>query len=232
MQKKTPLNAKELLYTAANIQIPAAREIRPITPAPGVHAFGIAGLRVPVGPSAYSLVRLSRFTIHDSRPLLRKVSTLPAQGKQNHREPREPHIAASDRAQLVSLPFTPPGAAMGDFLVGDHVEVGGYAAIVRFVGQTHFSPGDWIGVELETPQGKNDGAVQGERYFNCPPNRGMFVRPIIPRLMERPAPPTAVKRASIIAPTPVSPRMTAPRPLSLKVWMPGGGGGQLRNTLC
>lgn len=112
---------------------------------------------------------------------------------------------------------------MGDFLVGDHVEVGGYAAIVRFVGQTAFSPGDWIGVELETPQGKNDGAVQGERYFNCPPNRGMFVRPIIPRLMERPAPPTAVKRASIIAPTPVSPRMTAPRPLSLKVWMLGGG---------
>ena len=30
---------------------------------------------------------------------------------------------------------------------------------------------------LETPQGKNDGSVQGKSYFSCAENHGMFVRP-------------------------------------------------------
>ena len=36
-----------------------------------------------------------------------------------------------------------------------------------------FSPG----LSLETPQGKNDGSVQGKSYFSCAENHGMFVRP-------------------------------------------------------
>ncbi|WEW57289.1 hypothetical protein PRK78_002754 [Emydomyces testavorans] len=50
-------------------------------------------------------------------------------------------------------------------------------AVIRFVGTTHFAPGEWIGIELEEPTGKNDGAVQGERYFDCEQNYGMFIRP-------------------------------------------------------
>lgn len=51
---------------------------------------------------------------------------------------------------------------------------------IRFVGPTHFSTGFWVGVEL-LPEcggsGKNNGTVKGTFYFECPPNRGLFVRP-------------------------------------------------------
>ncbi|GLB06635.1 hypothetical protein AtubIFM57258_001946 [Aspergillus tubingensis] len=67
----------------------------------------------------------------------------------------------------------------------------GRQATVRFVGSTQFAAGDWIGVELDEPTGKNDGSVQGERYFDCEPGFGMFVRPTaIAAIVEQPARPT------------------------------------------
>ena len=48
---------------------------------------------------------------------------------------------------------------------------------IQFVGTTLFAPGDWVGVVLEEATGKNDGAVQGHRYFHCTPGHGIFVRP-------------------------------------------------------
>lgn len=50
-------------------------------------------------------------------------------------------------------------------------------ATVRFVGETEFSTGIWIGVELDAADGKHDGIVGGHRYFDAPPYRGLFVRP-------------------------------------------------------
>ncbi|CAM9290122.1 unnamed protein product [Phaeothamnion confervicola] len=50
-------------------------------------------------------------------------------------------------------------------------------AIVRHVGPTDFMPGHWVGMELSKPDGKNDGTLEGKRYFTCRPNYGLFVRP-------------------------------------------------------
>ncbi|XP_055840153.1 kinesin-like protein KIF13B isoform X4 [Episyrphus balteatus] len=62
--------------------------------------------------------------------------------------------------------------------VGESVLIRPYntSGIISFIGQTHFQGGTWIGVELDTPTGKNDGSVQGISYFQCKPKHGIFVR--------------------------------------------------------
>lgn len=78
---------------------------------------------------------------------------------------------------------------ISDFEVGQTVEVGdGQVAIVQFAGNTHFAPGDWIGIAFDEPLGKNDGSVQGQRYFDCLSGHGMFVRPAVAKIVEQPAP--------------------------------------------
>lgn len=46
---------------------------------------------------------------------------------------------------------------------------------VRFIGMTQFASGIWYGIELARPFGKNDGCVQGVRYFQCTEQYGLFV---------------------------------------------------------
>uniref|UniRef100_A0A8I3RYL5 CAP-Gly domain containing linker protein family member 4 n=2 Tax=Canis lupus familiaris TaxID=9615 RepID=A0A8I3RYL5_CANLF len=48
---------------------------------------------------------------------------------------------------------------------------------VRYVGPTDFASGIWLGLELRSAKGKNDGAVGDTRYFTCKPNHGVLVRP-------------------------------------------------------
>ncbi len=47
---------------------------------------------------------------------------------------------------------------------------------IRFIGDVRFAKGLWIGVELERPNGMNDGSVKGHKYFDCEPNKGVFVK--------------------------------------------------------
>jgi len=48
--------------------------------------------------------------------------------------------------------------------------------VIVFIGDTHFSTGEWAGVILDGPVGKNDGSVAGRRYFSCEMNHGIFAR--------------------------------------------------------
>ena len=48
--------------------------------------------------------------------------------------------------------------------------------MIRYMGPLHIAAGDWIGLELPDSTGKNDGSVKGERYFQCQPGYGIFVR--------------------------------------------------------
>ncbi|XP_044146500.1 CAP-Gly domain-containing linker protein 4 isoform X4 [Bufo gargarizans] len=50
-------------------------------------------------------------------------------------------------------------------------------SIIRYIGPTDFAPGVWLGLELRSAKGKNDGSVGDKRYFHCKPNHGILVRP-------------------------------------------------------
>lgn len=67
---------------------------------------------------------------------------------------------------------------LGDFEVGERVWVNGVKpGVVQYLGETQFAPGQWAGVVLDEPVGKNDGAVGGVRYFECAALQGIFTRP-------------------------------------------------------
>ena len=78
---------------------------------------------------------------------------------------------------------------LSDLHLGQSIELAdGRPAIIRYLGNPHFAAGDWVGVELEEATGKNDGAVQGQRYFDCPSGYGMFIKPGVAHVLEEETP--------------------------------------------
>lgn len=74
---------------------------------------------------------------------------------------------------------------LSELQIGQTVELtDGRTATVRFLGNPHFAAGEWVGVELDDATGKNNGAVQGQRYFDCRAGHGMFVKPGVVRVVE------------------------------------------------
>ncbi|XP_060070040.1 CAP-Gly domain-containing linker protein 1-like isoform X2 [Ylistrum balloti] len=79
------------------------------------------------------------------------------------------------KVQSPELPNPPPPA--DDFIIGDRIWVSGNKpGFIAFLGETQFAPGEWAGVVLDKLEGKNDGSVQGVRYFQCEAKRGVFAR--------------------------------------------------------
>ncbi|CAG0915535.1 unnamed protein product [Notodromas monacha] len=83
--------------------------------------------------------------------------------------PRQASPSPSDRSL----------SQLGELKLGDRVMVssstsGTKMGILKYLGATEFQPGDWAGIELDEPAGKNDGAVAGTRYFECKPKHGLF----------------------------------------------------------
>uniref|UniRef100_F7GS92 CAP-Gly domain containing linker protein family member 4 n=1 Tax=Callithrix jacchus TaxID=9483 RepID=F7GS92_CALJA len=72
---------------------------------------------------------------------------------------------ATGKAMLTSL-----GLKLGDRVVIAGQKVG----TLRFCGTTEFASGQWAGVELDEPEGKNNGSVGKVQYFKCAPKYGIF----------------------------------------------------------
>ena len=65
------------------------------------------------------------------------------------------------------------------FHPGDRCKItpGDRAACVMFIGPVTGMPaGYWVGVQYDEKVGKNDGSLNGKRYFSCPPGHGGFLR--------------------------------------------------------
>lgn len=61
----------------------------------------------------------------------------------------------------------PPSKEQSWLRVGVNVLVNGMVASLRYIGPVHFTDGIFLGVELRNPNGKNDGSIDGKRYFTC-----------------------------------------------------------------
>lgn len=65
---------------------------------------------------------------------------------------------------------------MAPLRVGDRASLkDGRQGVVRYIGGIAAASGEFVGLELDTPTGKNDGTAAGQRYFTCPPNKGLFI---------------------------------------------------------
>lgn len=92
-----------------------------------------------------------------------------------HRPVNFPGVNVSNVTPRVETGLSCLRNKLAELAVGDRVMLTDRRkGMVRFSGETSFSPGQWFGIELEKPFGKNDGSVNGVRYFQCPPNHGLF----------------------------------------------------------
>jgi len=67
-----------------------------------------------------------------------------------------------------------------DVKIGDRVIVKSAVGetkygVLRYLGKVDFAEGDWAGIELTHPLGKNDGTIRGREYFRCQHPFGLFV---------------------------------------------------------
>ncbi|RLN48841.1 hypothetical protein BBJ28_00003128 [Nothophytophthora sp. Chile5] len=88
--------------------------------------------------------------------------------------------------------------------------------VVRYVGEPDFAKGEWVGIELDRPEGKNNGELNGRVYFVCAPNHGVFIkRALIKAVLSRPggqsAPETASSSSSAASSTGSSSHLSASR---------------------
>nr|XP_045017374.1 centrosome-associated protein 350 isoform X3 [Jaculus jaculus] len=65
-----------------------------------------------------------------------------------------------------------------NFHIGDRVLIGNVQpGTLRFKGETSFAKGFWAGVELDKPEGNNNGTYDGIVYFVCKEKHGIFAPP-------------------------------------------------------
>ncbi|KAK9738416.1 CAP-Gly domain [Popillia japonica] len=124
------------------------------------------------------LTRLTRQPLDGDNSVFVDPTSTPMNG--TRRSPISPSGSLSPLKSPPSLTTSNTSLASAhiDFKLGDRVIIkssqGSKIGTLRFMGSTEFAAGEWCGVELDEPRGKNDGSVGGKSYFNCRPNFGLF----------------------------------------------------------
>ncbi|OCT82819.1 centrosome-associated protein 350 isoform X2 [Xenopus laevis] len=135
-------------------------------------------------PFRYSVSEIPREELEMSYATTpgRELPSLPDH-EEEHNEFRStsPHVVESSTLNppahnhLLSSEITHP---LAHLCLGDRVLVSGVQpGTLRFKGTTLFAEGLWIGIELDMPEGNNDGSHGGEHYFTCKHQHGIFAPP-------------------------------------------------------
>ncbi|XP_074635396.1 CAP-Gly domain-containing linker protein 3-like isoform X3 [Acropora palmata] len=152
---------------------------------------GFAIPSVPVGKGRFgsqSSLQASQSGSHGSQSDLSQTDSNPelngsgrklsSQSSPDHTPRRGSSSDKSSTLRRGSLPQQKAkSSAEFQLTEGLSVLVNGELGVVRFIGTAEFAEGIWLGVEMRKPVGKNDGSVNGKKYFTCKPQHGLMVRP-------------------------------------------------------
>ncbi|NXK26088.1 CE350 protein, partial [Arenaria interpres] len=98
--------------------------------------------------------------------------------KNTERRDVEQEHAPTESPLWAPLSITEETDGLPDFNIGDRVLVSKVQpGTLRFKGLTKFAKGFWAGVELDKPEGNNNGTYDGIKYFDCKEKHGIFAPP-------------------------------------------------------
>ncbi|NXL41591.1 CE350 protein, partial [Podilymbus podiceps] len=98
--------------------------------------------------------------------------------KNSERRDVEQEQAPTESPLWASVSMTEETDSLPNFNIGDRVLVSKVQpGTLRFKGLTKFAKGFWAGVELDKPEGNNNGTYDGIKYFDCKEKHGIFAPP-------------------------------------------------------
>uniref|UniRef100_A0A7M4EI36 Centrosomal protein 350 n=1 Tax=Crocodylus porosus TaxID=8502 RepID=A0A7M4EI36_CROPO len=115
-------------------------------------------------------------SIHSERLLELKSPTELIKDKERSDIVREP--GPTDSSLWASVSIVEEADGLLNFHIGDRVLVSSVQpGTLKFKGLTRFAKGVWAGVELDKPEGNNNGTYDGIKYFDCKEKHGIFAPP-------------------------------------------------------
>uniref|UniRef100_A0A8C0BUG5 Centrosomal protein 350 n=1 Tax=Buteo japonicus TaxID=224669 RepID=A0A8C0BUG5_9AVES len=98
--------------------------------------------------------------------------------KNTERRDVEQEQAPTESPLWASVSITEETDSLPNFNIGDRVLVSKVQpGTLQFKGLTKFAKGFWAGVELDKPEGNNNGTYDGIKYFDCKEKHGIFAPP-------------------------------------------------------